>query len=74
MKNDPKSVYAHKLKGEKDVWFLTFFACVTARRARGDNILQLGCTGNSCFKHVANLLIQKTYLDLKFPNLQVDLR
>lgn len=23
MKNDPKSVYAHKLKGEKDVWFLT---------------------------------------------------
>jgi len=31
----------------KDVWFLTFFACVTARRARGDNLLQLGCCGKS---------------------------
>lgn len=29
----------------KDVWFLTFFACVTARRSRGDNLLQLGCVG-----------------------------
>jgi len=29
----------------KDLYFLTFFACVTARRARGDNLLQLGCVG-----------------------------
>lgn len=28
-----------------DLWFLTFFAFVTARRCRGDNILMLGCTG-----------------------------
>jgi len=31
----------------KDIWFLTFFACVTARRVRGDNLLQLGCCGRS---------------------------
>ncbi len=29
----------------RDVWFLTFFACVTTRRSRGDNLLQLGCVG-----------------------------
>jgi hypothetical protein len=29
----------------RDVWFLTFFAFVTTRRVRGDNLLQLGCTG-----------------------------
>jgi hypothetical protein len=28
-----------------DLWFLTFFAFVTARRCRGDNLLMLGCTG-----------------------------
>ena len=28
-----------------DIWFLTFFACVTTRRMRGDNLLQLGCVG-----------------------------
>jgi len=35
----------------KDVWFLTFFACVTARRSRGDNLLQLGCVGNALKLH-----------------------
>jgi len=35
----------------KDVWFLTFFACVTARRSRGDNLLQLGCVGNALKPH-----------------------
>ena len=29
----------------RDVWFLTFFAFVTSRRVRGDNLLQLGCSG-----------------------------
>ena len=29
----------------RDVWFLTFFAFVTSRRVRGDNLLQLGCVG-----------------------------
>lgn len=29
----------------KDLYFLTFFACVTVRRCRGDNLLQLGCVG-----------------------------
>ena len=34
-----------------DVWFLTFFVFVTCRRVRGDNLLQLGCTGiSSCGK------------------------
>lgn len=28
-----------------DLWFLTFFAFVTARRCRGDNLLMLGCVG-----------------------------
>ena len=30
-----------------DVWFLTFFVFVTCRRVRGDNLLQLCCTGIS---------------------------
>jgi hypothetical protein len=30
-----------------DVWFLTFFAFVTAKRSRGDNLLMLGCVGKS---------------------------
>lgn len=29
----------------EDLWFLTFFAFVTCRRVRGDNLLQLACTG-----------------------------
>jgi hypothetical protein len=34
-----------------DIWFLTFFVFVTCRRIRGDNLLQLGCTGiSSCGK------------------------
>ena len=28
-----------------DVWFLTFFAFVTVKRSRGDNLLMLGCVG-----------------------------
>lgn len=28
-----------------DLWFLTFFAFVTVRRSRGDNLLMLGCVG-----------------------------
>ena len=31
----------------KDVWFLTFFAFVTCKRTKGDNLLQLGCCGIS---------------------------
>ena len=31
-----------------DVWFLTFFVFVTARRVRGDNLLMLGLVGE-CF-------------------------
>jgi hypothetical protein len=31
----------------KDVWFLTFFAFVTCKRTKGDNLLQLGCSGIS---------------------------
>ena len=42
----------------RDVWFLTFFAFVTSRRVRGDNLLQLGCSGLSC---ILSLL-------LKLPN------
>ncbi len=30
-----------------DVWFLTFFAFVTCRHVKGDNLLQLGCVGMS---------------------------
>lgn len=30
-----------------DLWFLTFFAFVTVRRCRGDNLLMLGCVGKS---------------------------
>lgn len=30
-----------------DLWFLTFFAFVTAKRCRGDNLLMLGCVGKS---------------------------
>jgi hypothetical protein len=30
-----------------DVWFLTFFAFVTVRRSRGDNLLMLGLVGGS---------------------------
>jgi len=30
-----------------DLWFLTFFAFVTTRRSRGDNLLMLGCVGKS---------------------------
>lgn len=30
-----------------DLWFLTFFAFVTVRRCRGDNLLMLGCVGES---------------------------
>jgi hypothetical protein len=30
-----------------DLWFLTFFAFVTAKRSRGDNLLMLGCVGKS---------------------------
>jgi len=30
-----------------DLWFLTFFSFVTARRCRGDNILMLGCSGET---------------------------
>ena len=33
-----------------DLWFLTFFAFVTTRRVRGDNLLQLGCVGK-CTNH-----------------------
>jgi hypothetical protein len=29
----------------RDLYFLTFYACVTSRRHRGDNLLQLGCVG-----------------------------
>jgi hypothetical protein len=29
----------------RDVYFLTFFAFITTRRVRGDNLLQLGCVG-----------------------------
>ena len=29
----------------EDVWFLTFFAFVTVKRSRGDNLLMLGCVG-----------------------------
>ena len=43
----------------RDVWFLTFFAFMTSRRVRGDNLLQLGCSGLSC---ILSLL-------LKLPNL-----
>ena len=28
-----------------DIWFLTFFAFVTVKRSRGDNLLMLGCVG-----------------------------
>lgn len=28
-----------------DLWFLTFFAFVTSKRCRGDNLLMLGCVG-----------------------------
>jgi len=31
----------------KDVWFLTFFSFVTCKRTKGDNLLQLGCSGIS---------------------------
>ena len=31
----------------QDVWFLTFFAFVTVKRSRGDNLLMLGCVGES---------------------------
>jgi hypothetical protein len=31
----------------RDLYFLTFYACVTSRRHRGDNLLQLGCVGES---------------------------
>jgi len=31
----------------RDLYFLTFYACVTSRRHRGDNLLQLGCVGGS---------------------------
>jgi len=30
-----------------DLWFLTFFAFVTVRRCRGDNLLMLGCVGET---------------------------
>ena len=33
-----------------DVWFLTFFAFVTVRRSRGDNLLMLGLVGKLHFK------------------------
>lgn len=33
----------------RDLWFLTFFAMVTSRRVRGDNLLQLGVVGNGQF-------------------------
>jgi len=33
----------------KDLYFLTFFACVTVRRCRGDNLLQLGCVGTKIY-------------------------
>jgi len=32
-----------------DVWFLTFFAFVTVRRSRGDNLLMLGLVGGSIY-------------------------
>lgn len=31
----------------RDVWFLTFFSFVTCKRSKGDNLLQLGCSGVS---------------------------
>jgi hypothetical protein len=31
----------------RDLYFLTFYACVTSRRHRGDNLLQLGCIGTT---------------------------
>ena len=31
----------------KDLYFLTFFACVTVRRSRSDRLLQLGCVGTT---------------------------
>ncbi len=31
----------------RDVWFLTFFSFVTCKRTKGDNLLQLGCSGIS---------------------------
>jgi len=31
-----------------DLWFLTFFAFVTSKRCRGDNLLMLGCVGKCC--------------------------
>jgi len=45
----------------KDVWFLTFFACVTARRSRGDNLLQLGCVGNALKPHFYLFLLMLNY-------------
>lgn len=38
-----------------DLWFLTFFAFVTVRRCRGDNLLMLGCVGESSTIHVMTL-------------------
>lgn len=38
----------------KDLYFLTFFACVTVRRSRGDRLLQLGCVG------IVNHLLNKS--------------
>ena len=44
----------------RDLWFLTFFAMVTSRRVRGDNLLQLGVVGNGQFISLKNFFAQHT--------------
>jgi hypothetical protein len=49
-----------------DAWFLTFFVFVTCRRVRGDNLLQLGCSGvSTCGKStILEAVIKRTSHEL----------
>ena len=53
----------------RDVWFLTFFAFVTSRRVRGDNLLQLGCSGTCVILFSLSLSLMLTQPNLTQPNL-----
>lgn len=48
----------------RDLFFLTFYACVTSRRHRGDNLLQIGVCGRSSVGKsllVENVLMQSAH-------------